>query len=183
MSDLHLLPPNATPTERAVDGASARIDEIDVPLRHLWNPARCPLALLPWLAWALGVETWDPDWPAALKRRACAEAFQVHREKGTVAAINRILRLIGAVWNYVEGPDAAAGLGPMQAKVQILNSESIELDNIGEVRSALARAKRASLQLDIEVLAGFNSEAYAAAGFGALQVVRFGSEGSEEATR
>ena len=174
MSDL--LPPNATPTERAVDAASTRIDEIDVPLRHLWNPARCPLALLPWLAWGLGVEAWDPDWPPALKRQACAEAFQVHREKGTVAAISRILRLIGAVWNYVEGP--AGGLAPMTAKVQILNSESIELDSLGEVRAVLDRAKRASLQLDIEMLAGFNADAYAAAGFSALQVVRFGSEGA-----
>lgn len=171
-----LLPPNATPLERAVDAASARLDELEFPLRDLWNPARCPLALLPWLAWTLAVETWDPGWPADLKRRACAEAFLVHREKGTYAAVRRVLRLIGAVWNYVEGPDG--GLAPMTAKVSILNSESIELDDIADVRAALGRAKRASLQLEVEIAAGFAANTHAAAGFGALQVIRFGSEGA-----
>ena len=171
-----LLPPNATLLERAVDAASARLDELGVPVSDLWNPARCPLALLPWLAWSLAVESWDPDWPAELKRRACAEAFAVHREKGTVAAINRILRLIGAVWSYVEGPDG--GLAPMTAKVSILNSESIELDDIADVRTTLGHAKRASLRLDIEIQAGFAANSYAAAGFGTLQVIRFGSEGA-----
>lgn len=169
-----LLPPNATRVERAVDAASARLDELAVPLRHLWNPWRCPLPLLPWLAAALGVETWKPDWPESLKRRACAEAFEVHREKGTVAAIRRVLRLIGAVYDYVEGPDG--GLDPMTAKVSILNSHSIALDSIGEVRAALDRAKRASVRLTVEVAAGFGAPARLSAGFGTLQVIRFGAE-------
>ena len=173
-----LLPPNASPTERAVDAASARIDELDVPLRHLWSPARCPRALLPWLAATLGVETWDPDWPEATKRRFCAEAFKVHREKGTAAAIRRVLRLIGAVYDYTEGPDASAGLGAMEAKVSILNSESIALDSIDGVRAALGRAKRASVHLEVEILAGFRASTHAAAGFGTLTVIRFGSEGA-----
>ena len=171
-----LLPPNATPLERAVDAASARLDELEIPLRDLWNPARCPLALLPWLAWTLAVESWDPDWPADLKRRACAEAFLVHREKGTYAAIRRILRLIGAIWKYVEGPDG--GLATMTAKVSILNSESIALDDIADVRAALDRAKRASLHLEVEIESGFAASAHLAAGFGTLQVIRFGSEGA-----
>ena len=112
-----LLPANATPVERAVDGASARLDELPVPLKDLWSAERCPLALLPWLAWTLGAETWDPDWPESLKRRTCAEAFQVHREKGTVAALRRVLALVGAVYDYVEGPDG--GLDPMTAKVSM----------------------------------------------------------------
>ena len=173
-----LLPPNATPLERAVDGASARLDELEVPVRHLWNPALCPLALLPWLAWALGVETWDSDWPESVKRRFCAEAFEVHAEKGTVAAIRRVLRLIGAIHDYVEGPDG--GLAAMTAKVSILNSESIELDDIADVRDALDRVKRASLHLTVEVLAGFQAQAHLAAGFGVLHVIDFGTaEGAQ----
>ncbi len=175
MSDL--LPPNATPLERAVDAASARLDELEVPLRDLWNPARCPLALLPWLAWTLGVESWDPDWPAQLKRRACAEAFSVHREKGTWAAIDRVLRLIGALWKRTEWPDG--GLAPMTARISVLNSESIALDSIAELRALIDRAKRASLQLEVEIAAGFAANTHAAAGFGTLQVIRFGSEGAQ----
>lgn len=174
-----LLPPNASPLERAVDAASARIDELEVPLRDLWNPWKCPLALLPWLAATLGVETWDPDWPEATKRRFCAEAFEVHREKGTKAAIRRVLRLIGAVYDYAEGPDVNAGLAAMEAKVSILNSESIALDSIDGVRASLGRSKRASVHLSVEVRAGFEAPTPIAAGFGALQVVRFGTEGAE----
>lgn len=174
MSDL--LPPNATPLERAVDSASARLDELDVPLRDLWNPWRCPLALLPWLAWTLGVETWKPDWPEATRRQFVAEAIKVHREKGTAAAIRRVLRLIGAVYDYVEGPEG--GLDPMTAKVSILNSESIALDDIADVRAALGRAKRASVHLAVDIVAGFRAPAPVAAGFGTLQVIRFGSEGA-----
>ncbi|MDE0109899.1 MAG: phage tail protein I [Bryobacterales bacterium] len=173
-----LLPPNASRTERAVDAASARIDELPVPLRDLWNPWKCPLALLPWLAATLGVETWDPGWPEAVKRRFCAEAFGVHREKGTPAALKRVLGLAGAVFNYAEGPDAEAELAAMQARVSILNSESIALDSIDSLRAALERHKRASVHLQVEALAGFRAETVAAAGFGALQVARFGSEGA-----
>lgn len=176
MSDLSLLPPNATPLERAVDAASARIDGLDVPLADLWSPDRCPLAALPWLAWALGVETWQPDWPESLKRRACAEAFEVHAEKGTVAALQRVLALIGAVYDYTEGP--AGGLQRMAAKVSILNSSAIELDGLDEVTAALGRVKRASLHLDVEILSGFGAQARLAAGFGTLSIVRFGSEGA-----
>ena len=169
MSDL--LPPNATRAERAVDAASARLDELGVPLRDLWNPARCPLALLPWLAWTLAVETWDSGWPPDLKRRACAEATGVHREKGTVAALRRVLALIGAVYSYSEP-------APFVARVEILNSESIALESLADVRAALDRAKRASVRLDIALAAGFAASSYAAAGFGTLQVIRFGSEGA-----
>lgn len=171
-----LLPPNATPMERAVDAASARLDDLPVAVRDLWHPARCPLALLPWLAWALDVETWDPDWEPALKRRACAEAFEVHREKGTPAALRRILRLIGAVYEFTEGPDG--GLDPMTAKVSILNSAGIELDGLDAVKAALDRAKRASVHLTVEIAAGFTGTADAQASFGSRQIIRFGSEGA-----
>lgn len=173
-----LLPPNASPLERAVDGASARLDELPVPLRDLWSAERCPPAFLPWLAWALGVETWDPDWPEGLKRLAVAEAFQVHREKGTVAAVRRVLRQIGAVYDLVEGPDAARKLSAMQAYVCILNSNTVVLGDIGDIRAALDRAKRASLHLTVEVCAGFAAPTPLPAGFGTLGIIRFGSEGA-----
>lgn len=167
-----LLPFIAAPLERAVDGASARIDELDVPVRDLWDPALCPPALLPWLAWALGVETWDPEWPEALRRQFCAEAFEVHKERGTVAAIKRLLDLIGAVYDYVEGP--AGGLQPMTAKVIILNSEAINLGGIDDVKLALDGVKRASVHLTVEFQAGFEGSLQLAAGFAALQAIDFG---------
>ncbi len=168
MSDL--LPPNATPLERAVDGASARLDELDVPLRHLWNPQRCPLAALPWLAWALGVETWDPDWPADTRRAAVAESIAVHREKGTVKALRRVLGVVGADYEYQEEPAGVA----MTARVTILNSSAIELENTAAIKAALDRVKRASLRLTLVVQSGLAATISVNAGIGMLQVVDFG---------
>ena len=82
-----LLPANATALERRLEQVLARIEQIDVPLRDLWNPTTCPAALLPWLAWALSVDTWRSDWPEATKRAVIAAAPQVHRLKGTAAAV------------------------------------------------------------------------------------------------
>jgi len=68
MAGKSLLPPNATALEHAADAAMARIADVNVPIRDLWNPDLCPEALLPWLAWALSVEPWDADWPVWQQR-------------------------------------------------------------------------------------------------------------------
>jgi phage tail P2-like protein len=86
MSD-SLLPPNATTLERALEAATLRIDAIPVPLRTLWNPDAIPAALLPWLAWGLSVDNWDPTWTEARKRAVVAASIDVHQHKGTVGAM------------------------------------------------------------------------------------------------
>lgn len=92
----NLLPANATQLERAVDTVIARIDDIPAPLADLWNPATCPADLLPWLAWAMSVEDWQPYWTDDIKRAVVRESIQVHRAKGTRAAVDRLLAAVGA---------------------------------------------------------------------------------------
>lgn len=86
-----LLPSNATPLERAFEQMAARVAEVPTPIRELWNPQTCPLELLPWLAWALSTDRWDPNWNEDQKRTAVAQAIEVQRTKGTPAAIDKIL--------------------------------------------------------------------------------------------
>jgi len=92
-----LLPPNASPLERALDSAiEARLDAVDPgPIRDLWDAAACPAALLPWLAWAWSVDDWDDAWPEAVKRLIVAGAIAVHRTKGTVGSIKRMVAAFG----------------------------------------------------------------------------------------
>ncbi len=90
-----LLPPNATRLERGIEAAAARISAVPVPLRDLWNPATCPEALLPYLAWALSVDAWNADWPVAVRRAQVAQAIEIQRRKGTVAAIRAVVRSFG----------------------------------------------------------------------------------------
>lgn len=55
MSD-RLLPTGSSALEVAAAEALASLGAMNVPLRQLWNPQTCPVALLPYLAWAWSVE-------------------------------------------------------------------------------------------------------------------------------
>jgi phage tail P2-like protein len=101
MSDV-LLPANATEAERAMEQATARIGNVPVPARYMWSPQNCPVALLPWLAWAFSVDTWDPLWTEAQKRAAIAASYGVHRQKGTVGAVRSALAALGMNLDIVE---------------------------------------------------------------------------------
>ena len=160
-----LLPPNATAFERALEAAPDR--NIDIPIRKLWSSADCPAALLPYLAWALGVEEWDSDWPEPVKRAAVANAIRIHREKGTLAGLKRVLDTAGAEYEYVERP---AGV-PMTARLSILNSNAVYLPDVAR---AVNRVKRASLDLDIELLSAAAGRIPVAAGLGAATVAEIG---------
>lgn len=84
-----LLPPNATALERNADTAvAARADGIDLsPASAIWNPDTCPAHLLPWLAWAEGVDEWSSQWTEAMQRSVIKAQRLVRRKRGTKAAI------------------------------------------------------------------------------------------------
>lgn len=90
-----LPPPARTETEEALDLATARIGDAPTPLDQLWRSETCPAELLPWLGWALSVDTWDAAWSEEAKRRSIAEAIPLHQRKGTRASIVRALRVAG----------------------------------------------------------------------------------------
>ncbi len=90
-----LLPLSATPQERALSEAIARAAGVSCPIGSLWDPATCPAEALPWLAWALSVDSWDSSWSEAAKRAACARSIAIHRRKGTPWAVKEGLRAIG----------------------------------------------------------------------------------------
>lgn len=90
-----LLPPNATPVERALELITSRLDEIRVPLRDLWSAERCPLELLPWLAYALSIDSWNSDWSEQIKRSVVAQAIAIQRIKGTAASVHRVVQARG----------------------------------------------------------------------------------------
>lgn len=72
-----------------------RISDVPTPLRDLWRPDSCPADLLPWLAWTLSVDVWDPSWTEATKRGVIAASIDVHRHKGTRSAVVSALRSAG----------------------------------------------------------------------------------------
>lgn len=90
-----LLPPNSTATERAISTATDRAGAIPTPAGLMWDAARIPAAYLPWLAWAVSVDDWDPDWPDARKRADIASSAAWHRIKGTRPSMIAALAQMG----------------------------------------------------------------------------------------
>lgn len=97
-----LLPSGSTPLERAATEAMAEAVALKVPLRDLWNPDRCPVSLLPYLAWALSVDRWDQSWSEKTKRSVIKASFFVHKRKGTINAIRRAVEPLGYLIELVE---------------------------------------------------------------------------------
>lgn len=92
---MNLLPPNATGLERSLARVSARIGEIPVPIRSVWNAITCPVDLLPWLAWALSIDNWSSDWPENVKRERVRQAIAIQRRKGTAASVRNVVQSFG----------------------------------------------------------------------------------------
>lgn len=90
-----LLPPNASVIERGIEAATARMAELPVPLRQLVNPDECPLELLPYLAWALSIDSWSSSWPDNVKRARVRRAIEIQRHKGTAESVRTVVQSFG----------------------------------------------------------------------------------------
>ncbi|WP_334061752.1 phage tail protein I [Limimaricola cinnabarinus] len=90
-----LLPGNASAAERELEQSIVRAADVPLPIGDLWGADACPPALMGWLAWALSVDDWNPEWSEAAKREAIRQAVEVHRRKGTVAAVKDALQALG----------------------------------------------------------------------------------------
>ena len=101
MSD-RLLPTGSSPLEVAAAQACADIEAMPVPLRQLWNAQTCPVALLPYLAWAWSVDRWDSGWSESTKRSVVAASEYVHRHKGTIGSLRRIVEPLGYLIRIIE---------------------------------------------------------------------------------
>ena len=119
-----LLPGNATELERHAAEALAQIERVPVPLRQLWNPDTCPVALLPYLAWAFSVDRWSPTWPESAKRAAIRAAYFIHAHKGTIGALRRVVEPLGYLIEVVEWwQETPPGVpGTFRLKIGVLDS-------------------------------------------------------------
>ena len=106
MTRRSLLPPSSTKLERAIESV---MGQDEVPAVHgLWNAYLIPAHLLPWLAWAVGVEDWDASWPEEQRRKAIDAQMQIALKRGTPWAVREAMRAGG----YGEA-DIQEGLPPL----------------------------------------------------------------------
>lgn len=149
MSDAALLPPSASTLERAVAEACAVIENIPAPLRESWSPSGCPTHLLPWLAWAFGVEEWSEAWTEDQKRSAIAMSLPVKRTKGTIGAVNDVIVALGLTARVQEWfnqvPAGAAYTYRLHLDVDQIG---YDLDQLRRLLLVVSRAKNLRSHLD-----------------------------------
>lgn len=143
-----LLPSNATPAEIALDETMARIGDIDVPIAKLRDPWKCPVALLPWLAWQRRVKTWNPKWPEDVQRQVIAAAPEVHRYCGTPYAVETALGALNLDgFTLTEWFEQAGTPGTFSVDVELSTRGLTEEEQI-DIETSIARSKNTRSHLD-----------------------------------
>ncbi|VTT34924.1 tail protein I [Klebsiella pneumoniae] len=145
MSD-RLLPVGSSQLEVAAAEVCARLQQLPVPLRTLWNPQTCPLPLLPYLAWAWSVDRWDQEWPEETKRAVVAASQFIHRRKGTISAIRRVVEPLGYVINVHEWWQTSEPPGTFRLDIGVLES-GIDEAMFNEMERLIGDAKPVSRHL------------------------------------
>ena len=102
MSDSSLLPSNRVSLEEALAQLSTGDVELANVLRQVHSFENCPAALLPWLAIQRSVDRWDPEWSETIKRKVVKDAFEVHKRKGTVGALRRVVEPFADILDITE---------------------------------------------------------------------------------
>ncbi|MEH9253483.1 phage tail protein I [Klebsiella pneumoniae] len=114
-----LLPPGSSALERRLAQACSGISDLNVPLRDLWNPWKCPAKFLPYLAWAFSVDRWEENWTETAKRQAVSDAFWIHQRKGTVAAVKRVIEGLGYSMTLNEWWEVADPAGTFRLEIDL----------------------------------------------------------------
>ena len=151
--------------QRAAE-ACAVISDLSVPLRDLWNPWRCPVKFLPYLAWAFSVDRWEETWSETVKRQAVSDAFWIHQRKGTVAAVRRVIETLGYSITLQEWWTVADPAGTFRLTVD-LNDIGITEPMIKELERIIGDAKPVSRHISQLTL---SASAYGTAHIGAAMV-------------
>ena len=141
-----LLPPGSSALERRLAQACSGISDLNVPLRDLWNPWKCPAGFLPYLAWAFSVDGWDEGWSEREKRTVISESFQLHQHKGTIAAIRQVVEKMGYSFSIEEWWEVADPAGTFRLEVDV-NDIGITSQMLDELTRLINDAKPVSRHL------------------------------------
>jgi phage tail P2-like protein len=102
----NILPSNAFEFERTMAHVGTeRMLALDTERsRNLWNAWKAHSDDLPYLAWALSVDLWDPTWNDTKKRSVIANAIKHHSIKGTLTAIETYVELVDSKVLHAQTP-------------------------------------------------------------------------------
>ncbi|HGO4289292.1 TPA: phage tail protein I [Klebsiella quasipneumoniae subsp. similipneumoniae] len=149
--------------EQRAAAACSSISDLSVPLRDLWNPWKCPVKFLPYLAWAFSVDRWEETWSETEKRQAVSDAFWIHQRKGTVAAVRRVIETLGYSMTLQEWWKVADPAGTFRLEIDLNDigiTESMikELERIiGDAKPVSRHISQLTLSLSVTALASIGT--------------------------
>lgn len=155
-----LLPPNHTTFDRHIEQViRRRFDSLPVEiLRQFWHPESCPLHLLPHLARQYSVDIWREEWSEERKRAVVAASPQLHRIKGTRAAIELALESYGQRFDLTEWWEGQAqsipGYSPEYCTAWLeIDGETYLASGIaiGDLIASLRMCKRLTLHINVGI--------------------------------
>lgn len=167
-----ILPPGSSDLERAIDVAfGQRLAGYPSDVRKLWNADECPAHLLGHLAWALGVEEWDVQWPEKFKRNAIRSAEMINRRRGTVYAVEQVLQNSGVICEIREWyeptttPFSTTTPGTFDITVFVFNSPTdgttsreVTPEILARLRRMVEAAKPLSRHFNLSAALGIDTE-------------------------
>ncbi|APU00415.1 tail protein I [Aeromonas phage 3] len=145
-----LLPFQSSDLEKDLDIALSHIETVDIPISTLWNPEKCPLIALPYLAWAVKVGSWSSRWSEKVKRQVVAASLDLHRVRGTRPSIEKALESLDVkceIVEWFERPDLNMLPGTFRVTAHVSTrggARAIDPDFTEEIREAINSAKPAS---------------------------------------
>ncbi|OHU87814.1 MULTISPECIES: phage tail protein I [Pseudoalteromonas] len=152
-----LLPVNSSSFEHSLSAAGARVENVPVPLQHLWNPWQCPAHFLPWLADGLSVDAWDSAWPEHIQRQVIAQSVPNHRVKGTVGSLKHALLSLDADielqewWQTGGVPHTATILALAKNNLNVQGGSFITPKLQAQLWQAVSANKPARTQIDFQI--------------------------------
>lgn len=159
-----ILPSNSTELEILAAQALDKINRVPIPISSLYNPDKCPPDLLPYLAWAWSVDRWDPAWSDQTKRNVIKASYSVHKRKGTIGSLRRVVEPLGYLikvtewWNYGGVP------GTFKLDIGVLDT-GITDEMYQELERLISDAKPVSRHLiGLSIKSEVSGIAYMAAG-------------------
>lgn len=142
-----LLPPNASELERKITQVGKAAFGLPT-IRVVKDIDDVPAQFLPFIAWQKSVDYWDENWQEALKRNVIKESRDLHRLKGTPAAIKKALEPFGYEVTLIEWFKAEPNLVPGTFNLELdLIGKSLDQEVYNEVNRLVSDAKAASRHL------------------------------------
>ena len=141
-----LMATGSSQLEQRAAEACAVISDLSIPLRDLWDPWKCPVKFLPYLAWAFSVDSWDENWSEEEKRVVTSEAFWLHQRKGTIAAVRFVVEKMGYSISIDEWWQVADPAGTFRLEVDV-NDIGITSRMLDELTRLINDAKPVSRHL------------------------------------